>query len=80
MISIFLKWLLGDLVTDPKDCTVSHTRVGMLIAGATFTAKMLVDMPDDWALWLVYLGTVGGYGVARQWLSSRQQPATGAMP
>lgn len=62
---------LMELVTDPKDGTLSHTRCGMIIAGTTFTYKMAVDLPDSWELWLVYLGTVGGYGIARQWMAKR---------
>lgn len=44
---------------------LSHSKIGMIIAGASFTAKMLLDMPDDWELWAVFVGTVGGYAAAR---------------
>ena len=68
---------LPELYTDPKDGTLSHTRVGTIIAGAVFTLKMVRDMPDSWELWGMYMGTVGFYAVARQMVaakSSRNQP------
>lgn len=70
----FVKACIGrlpELFTDPKDGTLSHTRIGMIIAGAAFTFKMVHDMPDDPLLWLTYLGTVGSYAVARQAVSQR---------
>jgi len=62
--------LLG-LVRDPKDGTLSHTRVGMVLAGAVMTAKMVRDMPDEPQLWGIYMATVGGYAVLRQYLAGR---------
>lgn len=44
---------------------LSHSKIGMIIAGACFTAKMLIDLPDDWELWATFVGTVGGYAAAR---------------
>jgi hypothetical protein len=64
---------LPELYTDPKDGTLSHTRIGMIVAGLVFTVKMAAHMPDSWELWLTYMGTVGGYAVARQWVAGKAQ-------
>lgn len=60
----------ADLVRDSRDGRVSHSKVGVLIAGMVFTLKMLglldrvfPDTPDDPVLWAVFMGTVGGYAV-----------------
>lgn len=60
-----------ELVTDPVDHRMSHTKIGVMIAGAAFTYKMVLDRPDDPVLWLVYMGTVGGYAVAKQFIHQR---------
>lgn len=56
---------IPELYTDPVTGRLSHSKGGMLIAGMCFTAKMLLDMPDDWELWATFVGTVGGYAAAR---------------
>lgn len=60
-----------ELYTDPKDKTLSHTRVGAIIAGFVFTVKMAAHMPDSWELWGMYMGTVGFYAVARQMVATK---------
>lgn len=62
---------LYSLIRDPKDGTLSHTRVGMILAGSVMTAKMVRDMPDEPQLWGIYMATVGGYAVLRQYLAGR---------
>lgn len=66
-----IKRRLLELLTDRADGRMSHTKIGFMIAGATFTYKMLVDRPADATLWLVYMGTVGGYAVAKQFINTR---------
>lgn len=67
---------LPELYTDPKDGTLSHTRVGAIIAGTVFTTKMIMHMPNDWELWGMYMGTVGFYAVARQMVATRHKGQT----
>lgn len=60
-----------ELYTDTSDRSLSHTRIGMILAGAVFTFKMLHDLPEGWEMWATYMGTVGGYAIARQMVASR---------
>ncbi len=53
-----------DLIRDSRDGRISHSKVGVVIAGLVFTLKMLgviPNMPEDPWLWVVFMGTVGGY-------------------
>lgn len=70
MISAIYQRIL-ELLTDVQDGRMSHTKIGVIIAGAAFTYKMVADKPDDPYLWLVYMGTVGGYAVAKQLIRQR---------
>lgn len=52
-----------DLFKDSKDGKLSHSKIGVIIAGAIFSAKMAgtPGMPDDPWLWVVFMSTIGGY-------------------
>ena len=56
-----------DLVRNEGDGSLSASKAGYLVAGVLFTAKMAgilpASAPQDPMLWLVFMGTVGGYAV-----------------
>lgn len=66
-----VKKILKDLLCKADDGRVSHTKLGMIIAGATMTYHMLTSLPSDPLLWLVYLGTVGGYAAATRFIERK---------
>lgn len=56
--------ILRALFCDSKDGQWSHSKTGVMVASVAFTLKMLgvlPHMPDDPWLWVVFMGTVGGY-------------------
>lgn len=63
---------LPELYTD-QDSKLSHSKGGMLVAGIVFTIKMIHDFPNDWELWAVYMGTVGGYALGKDMIARRFQ-------
>lgn len=64
MIERLLLWLFGSIVADSEyPDQANDKKVGMLVAGATFTAYMLIARPNSWELWLTYMGSVGGWNV-----------------
>lgn len=62
---------LLELFTSPKTDRLSHTRLWANVASLVATIQFIRLNTDDWELWLVYLGSVGGYAVARKFLASR---------
>lgn len=63
-----------DLVTEPDNVTLSHTKVWANIAYFAGTYKFIVtDVSSD--IWLIYLGVVGSAQVASKYLSLRYQGA-----
>lgn len=65
-----MKCLL-EFFTNPDTGRLSHTRLWANVASAVATYQFVRLNTDDWELWLVYLGCVGGYAVARKFLASR---------
>jgi hypothetical protein len=76
----FLPFDLRDLVCS-HDGRLSPSKTGTLIAGVTFTLKMLGVLPDaspdDPWLWLIYMATVGAIDVAKKALSMRADKLRG---
>lgn len=67
------KWL-GGLITNPTTGKISHSKLWANVAAAAATYKFVL-LPDlDADIWIAYLGLVGGYAVARKWLSTRTNP------
>lgn len=62
---------LLELFTNPTTNRLSHTRLWANVASLVATIQFIRLNTDDWQLWLVYLGCVGGYAVARRFLASR---------
>lgn len=62
---------LLELFTNPATNRLSHTRLWANVASLVATIQFIRLNTDDWELWLVYLGSVGGYAVARKFLASR---------
>ncbi|WP_227503527.1 hypothetical protein [Moraxella bovoculi] len=62
---------LLDLITNPQTNRLSHTRLWANVASLVATVQFIRLNTDDWELWLVYLGSVGGYAVARRFLAAR---------
>lgn len=64
-----------DLFTNPATNRLSHTRLWANVASLVATIQFIRLNTADWELWLVYLGSVGGYAVARKFLASRDELA-----
>lgn len=63
----------GDIVRNPATGRVSHSKLWANIACAAGTVKFVM-LPDPSAeVWAVYLGMVGGYAVARSFVSVKRQ-------
>lgn len=62
---------LLELFTNPQTNRLSHTRLWANVASCIATIQFVRLNTDDWQLWLVYLGCVGGYAVARRFLAVR---------
>lgn len=62
---------LLEFFTNPDSGRLSHTRLWANVASLVATIQFIRLNTDDWELWLVYLGSVGGYAVARRFLASR---------
>ena len=56
---------LIDLFTNPQTGRLSHTRLWANVASLIASVQFVRLNTTDWQLWLVYLGCVGGYAVAR---------------
>lgn len=54
-----------DLITNPQTGRLSHTRLWANVASLIASVQFVRLNTTDWQLWLVYLGCVGGYAVAR---------------
>ena len=54
------------LFTNPDTNRLSHTRLWANVASLVATVQFIRLNTSDWQLWLVYLGCVGGYAVARR--------------
>lgn len=63
---------LIDLFTNPQTGKLSHTRLWANVASLVATIQFVRLNTTDWQLWLVYLGCVGGYAVARKFLANRE--------
>lgn len=64
MIERLLLRFFGSILGDSEHPDqVNDKKLGMAIAGGTFTAYMLITMPNDWAMWAAYMGSVGGWNV-----------------
>ena len=62
-----------DIFKNPATGKVSHSKLWANIACAAGTYKFLI-LPDPSAeIWAVYLGIVGGYAVARSFVSVKRQ-------
>ena len=65
--------MLGDIVRNPATGRISHSKLWANIACAAGTVKFVM-LPDPSAeVWAVYLGMVGGYAVARSFVSVKRQ-------
>lgn len=64
MIERFLLWLFGSMVADSQyRDQANDKKVGMLVAGVTFTLHMVIHQPEGWEMWATYMGAVGGWNV-----------------
>ena len=62
-----------DIFKNPATGKVSHSKLWANVACAAGTYKFLI-LPDPSAeIWAVYLGIVGGYAVARSFVSVKRQ-------
>lgn len=65
-----IKWLSG-LITNPATGKISHSKLWANVAAGAATYKFIALPVLDADIWIAYLGLVGGYAVARKWLSTR---------
>lgn len=64
MIERLLIWLFGSMVADSdRPDQANDKKVGMLVAGAVFTAHMLASRPTSWEMWATYMASVGAWNV-----------------
>ena len=62
-----------DIFKNPTTGNVSHSKLWANVACAAGTFKFVM-LPDPSAeIWAVYLGIVGGYAVARSFVSVKRQ-------
>lgn len=62
-----------DIIRNPATGNVSHSKLWANVACAAGTFKFVM-LPDPSAeIWAVYLGIVGGYAVARSFVSVMRQ-------
>lgn len=64
---------LLDIIKNPATGKVSHSKLWTNIACAAATYKFVIapDAPSE--IWAIYLGIIGGYGVARSYVSVKRQ-------
>lgn len=69
---------ISDIIRNPATGKVSHSKLWANIACAAATYKFIAapDMPSE--IWAIYLGIVGGYAVARSYVSVQRQKAEGS--
>ena len=64
-----------DIFRNPATGGISHSKLWANVACAAGTVKFVM-LPDPSAeIWAVYLGIVGGYAVARSFISVKRQEA-----
>lgn len=69
---------LFDIVKNPATGKVSHSKLWANIACAVATYKFICLEVPSTEVWAVYLGVVGGYAVARSWVSVKREEAKNA--
>lgn len=62
-----------DILRNPATGKLSHSKVWANVACAAATYKFVVLPEPPTEVWAVYLGIVGGYAVARSWVSVKRQ-------
>lgn len=64
---------LGDIFCNPATGKISHSKLWANVACGAATYKFLTvpDLPSE--IWAIYLGIVGGYAVARSYVSVKRQ-------
>lgn len=66
---------LKDLFCNPVTGKLSHCKLWANIASGVATYKF-INLPEpSYEIWMVYLGIVGGYAVARRFIAAKQQVA-----
>lgn len=67
-----------DIIRNPATGKVSHSKLWANVACAAATYKFVVapDAPSE--IWAIYLGIVGGYAVARSFVSVKRQETENA--
>ena len=62
-----------DIFKNPATGKVSHSKLWANVACAAGTYKFLMLPDPSMEIWAVYLGIVGGYAVARSFVSVKRQ-------
>lgn len=62
-----------DIFKNPATGKVSHSKLWANVACAAGTYKFLILPDPSVEVWAVYLGIVGGYAVARSFVSVKRQ-------
>ncbi len=66
-----------DIVRNPATGKVSHSKLWANVACAAATYKFIAAPDAPHEIWAIYLGIVGGYAVARSYVSVQRQKAEG---
>lgn len=66
-----------DIIRNPATGKVSHSKLWANAACAAATYKFIAAPDVSHEIWAIYLGIVGGYAVARSWVSVKRQEAEG---
>lgn len=62
-----------DIIRNPATGKMSHSKLWANVACAAGTYKFLILPDPSMEIWAVYLGIVGGYAVARSFVSVKRQ-------
>ncbi|MCD0491390.1 hypothetical protein [Chromobacterium violaceum] len=71
---------LGDLIKNPATGRLSHSKLWANIACAVGSGMFIyqgVAGTLSYEIWLVYMGSVGGYSAARSWIATRRDAKGG---
>lgn len=69
---------LLDIVKNPATGNLSHSKIWANVACLAATYKFLMEPDVGFEIWAIYLGIVGGYAVARSYVSVKRKEVEAA--
>lgn len=67
-----------DIFKNPSTGNLSHSKIWANIACLAGTYKFVTITNPSAEVWAVYLGIVGGYAIARSWVSIKRKESENA--